>query len=85
MRDNNSLDEYGFSLGGPVRIPKIYNGRTVPSSSSPGSTTSRIFCFRRTTFRLCRPLAQRNGDFSQTFNAQGQLMPVYDPVHRPHW
>ena len=27
VRPQNRQDDYGFTLGGPIRIPKVYNGR----------------------------------------------------------
>jgi hypothetical protein len=68
-------NQFGFTLGGPVRIPKIYNG------------TNRTFFFvdyeglrRRTsassTVLDIPPAAYRQGDFSQ-YSA-----PIYDPLSR---
>jgi Carboxypeptidase regulatory-like domain len=72
-----SLDEYGFTLGGPVWLPHLYNGR------------DRTFFFGgwegyKQKINLSQgisvpTLAQRNGDFSQTFNSSGQLITIYNP------
>ena len=70
-------NEYGFSLGGPVRLGPLYNGR------------DRTFFFvnweqvkQRSPddIRATVPTAQeRAGDFSQTVDGSGRLIVVYDP------
>ncbi|MCU1263166.1 MAG: Outer rane receptor for ferrienterochelin and colicin [Bryobacterales bacterium] len=77
-RPYDKLDEYGFTVGGPVWIPKVYNGKdktfffvafeNYNDSTIPRSQVSSV-----------PTIAQRNGDFSQTFTSAGQLMPIYDP------
>jgi hypothetical protein len=70
--------QFGGSLGGPVFLPKIYNGK------------SKTFFFvdyeglrlRKAsigTFTLPTAL-QRQGDFSKTLNASGQMMVIYNPL-----
>ena len=71
-------NQFGGSLGGPVRIPKLYNGQN-----------STFFFFnyegmrRRAAnfaqFSVPTDL-QRSGDFSQTFTSAGALMPIFDPA-----
>ena len=80
QRDNNSLDEYGFSLGAPVRIPKLYNGKDRTFFFVAWEAYKQNILFPQNDISSVPTLAQRNGDFSQTFNAQGQLMPIYDPL-----
>jgi hypothetical protein len=70
-------NQYGLALGGPVRIPKVYDGRNKTfffgnweqwnyrKSSQPITTVPTVL--------------QRNGDFSQNFNVNGVLIPIYDP------
>jgi hypothetical protein len=70
-------NEYGGTIGGPVLIPKIYNGKNRTfwffsyegfSNRAPGSASGAV------------PTAeQRNGDFSQTRDSQGRLQVIYDP------
>ncbi len=70
-------NEFGASLGGPVLLPKIYNGR------------NRTFFFvaweglrlrSQNTISASLPtLAMRQGDFSQLRDAQGRLYTLYDP------
>ena len=78
-RDNNSLDEYGFSLGGPVRIPKVYNGKDRTFFFVAWEHYKQNILFPQNDISSVPTVAQRNGDFSQTFSAANQLMPVYDP------
>ena len=69
----------GFTLSGPVYIPKVYNGR------------NRTFFFygqdlfystgARTGTALTIPtLAMRQGDFSNFLNSAGQVIPIFDPT-----
>ena len=78
-RNYDKLDEWGFSAGGPVWIPKVYNGKDrtfffVAYEKYRDDTVPRSLVSSVPT------VAQRNGDFSQTFNSSGQLMPIYDPA-----
>jgi len=78
-KNYDKLDEWGFTAGGPVWLPKVYNGK------------DRTFFFvayekyhyntlARNQISSVPSVAQRNGDFSQTFNSAGQLNPIYDPA-----
>jgi hypothetical protein len=71
-------NEYGFANGGPVYLPKIYDGRNktfyflnfeqIPQRS-PDSIVTTL------------PTAlQRRGDFSQTLTGGGALIRIYDPA-----
>jgi hypothetical protein len=73
-RQNNP----GFSAGGPIYIPKVYDGR------------NKLFfftAFEYATFRGPQPTnlvtiptdAMRNGDFRGYTNSAGQMIPLYDP------
>jgi len=72
------LDQYGFEIDGPVQIPGLYNGKN-----------KTFFMFNGERYREGTPAAQfstvptaamKNGDFSGLFNAQGQLITIYDPA-----
>ncbi len=78
-RDINSLDEYGFSIGGPVRIPKVYNGKDRTFFFASWEKYKQNILFPANDISSVPTIAQRGGDFSQTLNATNQLMPVYDP------
>ena len=78
-RNYDKLDEWGFTAGGPVWIPKVYNGKDrtfffVAYEKYRDNTLARNQTSSVPT------LAQRTGDFSQTFNNAGQLNPIYDPA-----
>ena len=78
VKSNQSLDEYGYSIGGPVRIPHLYNGKdkTFFFNSWEGYGQN-INLVSGTSV----PTAlQRAGDFSQTFNSSGALITIYDPA-----
>ena len=71
-------NEYGVTVGGPVFVPKIYNGRdksffffnweAIPQRS-PDNVTATV-----------PTAAQRGGDFSATLDGAGNLIKVYDPL-----
>ena len=70
-------NEFGASLGGPVWLPKLYNGR------------NRTFIFaawedfrlrQGTTISTAMPsMEMRQGDFSGLYNGAGQRITLYDP------
>ena len=74
----NQQHNYGFSLSGPVVIPKLYNGR------------NRTFFFlsqdwfrqnqAQNAIGTVPTAAMKNGDFSQFVNASGAMIPIYDPT-----
>jgi carboxypeptidase family protein/TonB-dependent receptor-like protein len=63
-------DQYGGVLGGPIIKNKtfFFGGYEYTKQESPTSSTITLPTER-----------QRQGDFSQTFNASGQLMTIYNP------
>ena len=76
-RPDSPYYNWGASLGGPVVIPHLYDGRgrTFFWIGSEGyiQTSPYTATFVVPTDR------ERNGDFSQTFNADGSLHVIYDP------
>jgi hypothetical protein len=71
-------NEYGVAVGGPIFIPKIYDGR---------NKTFFFFNWEKTPQRApdnilatVPTVAQRAGDFSQTRTAAGALIQVFDPA-----
>lgn len=74
---NFKRNQFGASLGGPVDIPKVYNGRNKTffffdyEGLRQGSAT--------TLTTTVPTAAQRAGDFSHTLNSAGQLVVIYDP------
>ncbi len=72
-------NEYGFSVGGPVWIPKVYNGR------------NKSFFFGNMNWYKNRGGAQnstasvpndafRTGDLSGLVDANGKMIQIYDPA-----
>jgi hypothetical protein len=72
-------NDFGFTFGGPVWIPKIYNGKN-----------RSFFFFSYEGFRnrngatnatATIPTPEMyNGDFSKWVNSSGQTIPIYDPT-----
>lgn len=68
---------FGFAAGGPLVIPKLYNGRNRTFFfTSLEWQKQRIGVTRTLTVPTA---AQRAGDFSQTLTAAGALIRIYDP------
>jgi Carboxypeptidase regulatory-like domain len=70
-------NEFGASVGGPISIPKLYNGKN-----------KSFFFFAYERFSLAQAanelvtvptVAMRNGDFSGLINSAGVLQTLYDP------
>ena len=77
-RANHTIDQYGWEFDGPVRIPKLYNGKD-----------RTFFMFSMERYREATPQPatltipselERAGDFSQTLKGAGQLYTMYDPL-----
>jgi hypothetical protein len=71
-------NQYGFSIGGPVYVPKVYNGRNRTfffvnfeevSQRSPNNFVGTV-----------PTILQRQGDFSQTLRSNGQQIVINDPL-----
>ncbi|WP_446743089.1 carboxypeptidase regulatory-like domain-containing protein [Silvibacterium acidisoli] len=70
-------NQFGYALGGPVAIPHLYDGkdRTFFFSNFEGLRQSQAGSFLGTV-----PTAlERKGDFSQTYDTNGNLIVIYDP------
>ena len=77
-RGHFGRNQYGATLGGPVVIPKLYNGhdKTFFFVSYEGLRDTSAGSFTGTV-----PTAlERTGDFSQTRDAKGNLIVVYNPA-----
>ena len=70
---------YGFSVGGPVEIPHVYNGhdRTFFFFDYEGRREKNPLSLAPMTVPT---LAERQGDFSGIMNAAGQPITIYDPM-----
>ena len=71
-------NQFGGTLGGPVRIPKLYDGRnrTFFFVAAQGTRT-RSASSSSATVPL---LPWRSGDFSDLRNGSGQPITIYDPL-----
>ncbi|MBI3684590.1 MAG: TonB-dependent receptor [Acidobacteria bacterium] len=70
-------NEFGAALGGPVYLPKLYNGR---------GRTFFFFAYEAyrnlsasTTTNTMPTMAMRQGDFSRLVDGAGRLTTLYDP------
>jgi hypothetical protein len=71
-------NQYGFTLGGPVWLPKVYDGH---------KRTFFFFNFEQakqrvqaSTNRIVPTAEQRAGDFRNVRDAAGNVIPIYDPL-----
>ncbi len=73
----NQQNNYGFTVGGPVILPHLYNGKN-----------RTFFLFSSDWFRQNQAqngigtvptVAMKNGDFSNFVDSTGTLIPIYDP------
>lgn len=70
-------NQFGAAVGGPVLIPKLYNGRDKTFFFVSWET---LIERGGVPFTSSVPTdLQKTGDFSQTFNAAGAQMIIYDP------
>lgn len=75
VRENN----FGGTAGGPIWLPKVYNGR---------NKAFFFFSYERDITRTGSPsglttvptVAEKGGDFSQYKDANGNVIPIYDPA-----
>ncbi len=70
--------DWAFSLGGPVRVPKIYDGR---NKTFFFITTEAYRQSDGATYLLSVPTAlEKQGDFSKSLTRSGTLETIYDPL-----
>lgn len=71
------MNQFGFAVGGPVVLPKVYNGHGKTFFFADLQETRRN---QGATFLATVPTdAQRQGDFSSTLNSAGKLVTIYNP------
>ncbi len=70
-------NEFGGSIGGPIVIPKVYNGKNKTFFFT--TYEGRRQRAQRTQFFTLPTEDQMAGDFSKTLAANGQLRTIYDP------
>lgn len=76
--DGLKRNQYGAALGGPVILPKLYNGRNrtfffggfqfTPQRSNPNTNLTRVLTN-----------GQGQGDYSQVVDSKGNLVIIKDP------
>src|SRR5579871_1920464 len=71
-------NEGGFTLGGPVYIPKLYKGRNKTFFFF-GDDMFYSVGAQQGNLLTIPTLAMRSGDFSNYLNAAGQVIPIFDP------
>ncbi|TAM79207.1 MAG: carboxypeptidase regulatory-like domain-containing protein [Acidobacteria bacterium] len=87
-RNKHRENNYGYSLGGPIVIPKIYNGRNKTFFFTNFEHTS-LDDLRLSGFTTLAPLEYKNGDFSKlldpawTGNAKSGTQVGTDALGRP--
>jgi hypothetical protein len=71
-------NNYGFTLGGPVVLPKVYNGknRTFFHFSADWFKQNQA----QTAIGTVPTVAMKNGDFSGFVDSTGKQIPIYDPT-----
>src|SRR5215831_6336605 len=77
---NNALDQYGFTIGGPVRIPKAYNGKDKTFFFFAWEKYHEDQEYPSEKVASVPTAAQRKGDFSDTRDNSGRLITIYDPL-----
>jgi hypothetical protein len=71
------MNQFGYALGGPLYVPKVYHGKDKTFFFSDYQATKWV---QNSTFLTTVPTAaQRAGDFSQTRTGSGALIPIFDP------
>ena len=75
----NRQHEYGAQIGGPVRIPGLYNGQNRTFFFF-NLNWIKVATFPASNFISVPTPAFKRGDFSELKDAQGNLIPIYDPA-----
>jgi len=70
-------NNYGFSLGGPVWIPKVYNGKNK-TFLHVSADWFRLNLADQSTFTIPTP-AEVGGDFSGYVDGNGHQIPIFVP------
>lgn len=78
--DNTPLDQYGFTIGGPVVVPKVYTGKNRTFFFSSWERFKQNQMFPQNDTSSVPTIEQRRGDFSKTFTNAGELIRIYDPA-----
>ncbi len=71
--------DFGWSVGGPVWIPKIYNGRNKTFFFASGEWFRNRVGAGSGRFSIPTP-EMFNGDFRNWVDGNGRFLPIYDPA-----
>ena len=77
---SSGLDQYGFTIGGPVRVPKVYNGKDKTFFFFALEKYHEDQEYPAEKVASVPTAAQRAGDFSNTLDNSGRLISIYDPL-----
>jgi len=71
-------NNYGFSIGGPIRIPHLYDGR----NRTFGQYSQEWYKQNNedTSPSTVPTVQETKGDFSDYVNGSGNIIPIYDPT-----
>jgi hypothetical protein len=78
VRPPYRYNQYGASIGGPVILPKLYNGRNRTFFFVNWGQYNYITYGNSIT--STPPPEQRTGNFSDLYGSTGKLIPIYDPL-----
>jgi hypothetical protein len=73
------FNQYGGTIGGPIRIPKLYDGRDRSFFFSSYEGVKRVTGIDP-VFLTVPTAAQRRGDFSNLRDTSGNVVPIFDPL-----
>jgi hypothetical protein len=79
-RQQTGLDQWGFTIGGPVQIPKLYDGHHRTFFFFSGEAYHENLHFPNESITSVPTVAQKNGDFSRTLDNANRLITIYDPI-----
>jgi hypothetical protein len=82
VRPTQRRNDYGFTLGGPIRIPKVYNGRDKTFFFFSWEQFLQNQNFLPGAFSIPTQ-GYRNGDFGAAITAAGNKNLGTDPLGRP--
>jgi hypothetical protein len=78
VRPEYRYNQFGASVGGPVILPKIYNGKNRTFFFVNWEQYSYVTYGDSIT--STPPPSQETGNFSNLYTATGALIPIYDPL-----
>ena len=71
-------NQFGTTVTGPITIPKLYHGRDRTFFLASWESERQVS--GSTNLGVVPSLLERQGDFSQSYDATGKLIPIKDPM-----